>query len=457
MFRRQAVFAAIIAGVLPLVLGSCSSSDALVLSLKSTQALSGANRSSQTLDAELADSKLAYGYDLSYKVTKDLPDLGNSATAWSVSARKESKTTLRNLATSFGLAGDVVKQSRDSFSIGQDDKAGTGLWLSMDVSSAWWSYSSGALMGGGTISSSACSPDTSKEVCNDNGSFGVEPPRPVNLPDKSAAIVRVTEILTDAELPVSDLELSATTSEWSTEVVGTIMVGKVSTNISLYFSFGANGAVMYASGPLVELKDAGSYPIISPTDAVGRLSQMKYGLVGPMARSAGDATVSSPELGTSTPQPVEVQITGVRLGLMQTTLTNNSSILLPAYTYTNSDGDVGTVLAVEEKYFSFGDSEVSDGSETPTPVDTGTSGGSPGEGTGAAVSPTNPVALLDAESAQKLIGLSEDEARKVADGLGWTVRVAMHDGEAFMLTTDFQTNRVNLTITKGSVTAVTVG
>jgi hypothetical protein len=275
----------------------------------------------------------------------------------------------------------------------------------------------------------------------------------VNLPDKSAAIALVRKILTDAELPVSGFEFTATTSEWSTEVVGTIMAGKVSTNISLYFSFGANGAVMYASGPLIELKDAGSYPIISPTDAVVRLSQMKYGLVGPMARSAGDTAVSSPEPGTSTPQSVEVQITGVRLGLMQTTLTNNSSILLPAYTYTNSDGDVGTVLAVEEKYFSFGDSEVSDGTVTPTPVDPGTSDGSPGAGSWSAVDPTEPVQL----SAQKLIGLSEDEARKVAEEMGWTVRVAMRDGEAFMLTTDFQTNRVNLTITEGSVTAVTVG
>jgi hypothetical protein len=33
----------------------------------------------------------------------------------------------------------------------------------------------------------------------------------------------------------------------------------------------------------------------------------------------------------------------------------------------------------------------------------------------------------------------------------------MRDGEAFMLTEDYQTNRVNLTITKGFVTAVVVG
>jgi hypothetical protein len=56
-----------------------------------------------------------------------------------------------------------------------------------------------------------------------------------------------------------------------------------------------------------------------------------------------------------------------------------------------------------------------------------------------------------------LIGLTEAEAQKVATELGWQVRVAMRDGEAFMLTTDYQTNRVNLTITKGSVTFVVVG
>jgi hypothetical protein len=58
---------------------------------------------------------------------------------------------------------------------------------------------------------------------------------------------------------------------------------------------------------------------------------------------------------------------------------------------------------------------------------------------------------------KRLIGLTEAEAQKVATELGWQVRVAMRDGEAFMLTQDYLTNRVNLTITKGSVTFVVVG
>jgi hypothetical protein len=226
------------------------------------------------------------------------------------------------------------------------------------------------------------------------------------------------------------------------------MASDVSTNISLYVSFGANAEIINASGPLVELKNAGSYPLVNPNDAVKRLSQLKYGLLGPTARSAINMAESSPATDSSAPAAVTVPITGVRLALMQTTLTNNSSILLPAYTFTNADGDVGTVLAIEEKYLSYGDSEVTDGSE-PEPT--------PGVVPGPTETPTNPVAVLDSASSKKLIGLTEAEAQKVAIELGWLVRIAMRDGEAFILTMDYQTNRVNLTITKGLVTNVVVG
>jgi hypothetical protein len=141
---------------------------------------------------------------------------------------------------------------------------------------------------------------------------------------------------------------------------------------------------------------------------------------------------------------------------MQTTLTNNSSILLPAYTFTNADGDVGTVIAIEEKYLSYGDSEVTDGADPepePKPVDPGPPAVDPGQ----VENPTEPAAVPDETSVKRLIGLTEAEAQKVATELGWQVRVAMRDGEAFMLTTDYQTNRVNLTITKGLVTNVVIG
>jgi len=348
----------------------------------------------------------------------------------------------------------VVKEDTNNFSIGVDDKTGAGLRLYVDVSSAWWSYSSESV-GSGSVSSPACAPDAE---CVDAGRPVVDPAPPVNLPDEATAIALVTKLLQDADLRVKPFAFSATKTEWSTDVVGTLMARDVSSNISLYVSFGSDATITYASGPLVELQNAGSYPLIPPKDAVKRLSQLQYGLVGPTARSAIDMSVSSPASDSSTPVAVTVPITGVRLALMQTTLTNNSSILLPAYTFTNADGDVGTVLAIEDKYLSYGDSEVTDGGDPdpvpePKPVDPGSPAVDPPQ----VENPTEPAVVPDETSVKKLIGLTEAEAQKVATELGWQVRVAMRDGEAFMLTMEYLTNRVNLTITKGLVVAVAIG
>jgi hypothetical protein len=416
------------------------------------QVKSGADRSNPAAAQNAEDAKLAYAQDVSYSVLNELPDLGDAATAWSVNPLKENIGTLKKLAVSLGLSGDVVKEDKNNFVIGLDDKTGAGLRLFVDVSSAWWNYSSGAASSGAT-SSVACAPDTE---CVDVGTPAVDPPPPANLPDEATAIARVSQLLKDVGLRVKPYSFSATKSEWSTDVVGTFMARDISSNMSLYVSFGSDAKITYASGPLVELKNAGSYPLIPPKDAVKRLSQLQYGLVGPTARSAIDMSVSSPATDISTPVAVTVPITGVRLALMQTTLTNKSSILLPSYTFTNADGDVGTVIAIEEKFLSYGDSEVTDGGDPepePMPVDPLIPAVDPGK----AENPSDPVAVLDETSVKKLIGLTEAEAQKVATELGWQVRVAMRDGEAFMLTTDYQTNRVNLTITKGLVTNVVIG
>ncbi len=439
---------------------ACGSTDPLILSLKSSQVRSGSNRANPTSAQNAEDAKLAYAQEVSYSILNDLPDFGTTAMAWSVNPLKENIATLKKLAVLLGLPGDVVKEDFNNFAVGLDDKTGAGLRLFVDVSSAWWNYSSGLVAGSGSMSSPACAPDTKANECVDAGNPVVAPTPPTNLPDEATAIARVTQLLKDAGLRVKAYALTATKSDWSTEVVGTLMAREVASNMSLNVSFGSDAKITYASGPLIELKNAGSYPLIAPKDAVKRLSQLQYGLMGSTARTAIDMAVSSPATESSTPVAVTVPITGVRLALMQTTLTNNSSILLPAYTFTNADGEVGTVLAIEDKYLSYGDSEVTDGADpvpTPGKPDSGSSGGSPGAIPGPAVTPTNPVAVLDNASAKKLIGLTEAEAQKVAAELGWQVRIAMRDGEAFMLTTDFQTNRVNLTIVSGSVTAVVVG
>ncbi|MBJ7491079.1 MAG: hypothetical protein JHC59_07070 [Ilumatobacteraceae bacterium] len=437
MLHRRFLSTVAVIALSALTFAACGSNDPLVLSLKSSQVKSGSNRANASSSQDAEDAKLAYAQDISYSVLNELPDLGESALAWSVNPLKQNIGTLKKLAVLLGLLGDVVKEDKNNFSIGLDDKTGAGIRLFVDVSSSWWNYSSGSV---------------------------ADSVPPANLPDEATAIARVTQLLTDSGLRVKTYAFTATRSDWSTDVVGTFMARDVSSNLEMHVSFGSDAKIMYASGPLVELKNAGSYPLVSPKDAVKRLSQLQYGLVGPTARSAIDMAVSAPVTNSSTTTTVTVPITGVRLTLMQTTLTNKSSILLPAYTFTNADGDVGTVLAIEDKYLSYGDSEVTDGGEPepdPKSVDPvspngDSSDGSPGVAP-PAENPTASVAALDDASSKKLIGLTEAEAQKVAAEMGWQVRVAMRDGEAFMLTQDFQTNRVNLTITKGLVTNVVIG
>ena len=58
------------------------------------------------------------------------------------------------------------------------------------------------------------------------------------------------------------------------------------------------------------------------------------------------------------------------------------------------------------------------------------------------------------ESAGKLVGLSEQEAEKVAESARWTVRVGRRDGVDLMLTQEYSTSRVNVAMEKGIVTEV---
>jgi hypothetical protein len=158
-----------------------------------------------------------------------------------------------------------------------------------------------------------------------------------------------------------------------------------------------------------------------------------------------------------------VPITGVRYVLMQAALTNNASILVPAYTYFNNEGDVGTVIAMKDEDITFNAPSIAINTVAPPqPVDPGTGvapgntgGGSPSDG--GVVEPGVLPTTLTEETAKSLIGLTESEAVKVASERGWTIRVAMRDGEAFMLTKDYSENRVNLTVVKTVVTAVTIG
>lgn len=55
------------------------------------------------------------------------------------------------------------------------------------------------------------------------------------------------------------------------------------------------------------------------------------------------------------------------------------------------------------------------------------------------------------------LGLTEQEAIRLAKDDGFTVRIAGRDGECFALTMDYRTDRVNVYLQDDTVTAATIG
>ena len=240
--------------------------------------------------------------------------------------------------------------------------------------------------------------------------------------------------------------LEARQTEYSTEVFGALTLGGVKTNIGVSFSYGENGILTSASGPMITIAMAGRYPIVSPMEAVKRLSNPKYGAIGAATRLAADVAVSSSPNPSSTSSPrIDIVITNVRLLLMEARLSNGTHMLLPAYTFSNADGDVGTVIAITDELLAFRQSA------TETTVNS-----SPPPDIAPLPEPAEPGTVSQAE-ADGLIGLTEQEAIKTAESRGWIVRIAARDGEYFMLTSDYVTNRVNLTVKKTLVTSVAIG
>jgi hypothetical protein len=428
-----------------LLIAACGSPGPLKLSLVTTQASSGVNRA---LEGAIDTSKDAVYAEWQYEPAADLSIDRISGFAWSVLQKNDTKGSFRAIAGALQLNGDLVKQDKNTFTIGvpkNDDPTvqptGAQMYLFVNTTGAWWSYSAGAMSAG---SSPPCDPGVADCV-------SPAPAVSANLLSERDALNRTISTLTTGGYNTATFTFTATTTQWSTDVVGVLNIAGVPSNMTVSFSYGANGLLNSANGPLVYVKRANGYYMISPTEAVKRLQDPRYTSWGNATDAVVSNSVSSPDTGTEASRIIP--ITGVRYVLMQSRLTAETSILLPAYTFTNDAGEVGTVIAIEDKYLVFGNSAVPSGSTIVVPgTDT-----APPEPIGT-IEPDLPIMNpIDDAAAKQLVGLTEGEATKVATGNGWTIRIAMRDGESFMLTTDFQDNRVNFTVENGVVTAVTVG
>lgn len=426
----------ILLGVLAATLASCAKSGPVALSLATSQSRTGEVR--MNTDASFQEPD-ALPVEVTYSVQGVLPYLGDQLLAWSIGRRTKPSGELEKLAFSFGVAGDIEKVDDNSY-LATDTSKQRSINLWIDDAGGWWTYQNFATSNGGGASSPGCAPDSKCEI------DPATPALPKNLIAPGDALRRTNQYLSRADMVPLNYPLEARQTEYSTEVFGALTLGGVKTNIGVSFSYGENGELISASGPMITIAMAGRYPIVSPMEAVKRLSDPKYGAIGTATRLAADVAVSSSDGSTSSPSSsVDIVITSVRLLLMEARLSNGTHMLLPAYTFSNADGDVGTVVAITDDLIAFRKSV------TDTTVNS-----SPPPDTAPQPEPGEPGALSQTD-ADGLIGLTEQEAIKTAESKGWTVRIAARDGEYFMLTTDYMTNRVNLTVKKSLVTAVDIG
>ena len=419
------------------VVASCTKSGPLTLSLATSQSRTGEVR--MNADSSFTEPD-ALPVEVTYSVQGTLPYLGDRLLAWSIGRRTKPSGELEKLAFSFGINGDVEKIDENMYAATDADKTkSVNLWI--DDAGGWWSYSNFEQGTGSGVSEPSCPPGTRCEVPAPAQNL------PQNLIEPGDALRRTNQYLSRADMVPLNYPLKATKSDYSTDVFGALTLGGVETNIGVSFTYGENGVLLSASGPMIAIAMAGRYPIVSPMEAVKRLSNPLYGAIGGAVRGAADVAVSSqPTEDSVTNQEIDIPITGVRLILMEARLSNGTHMLLPAYTFSNADGDVGTVIAISNDLLAFRKNATD--STAVAPPDT--------SGNGTEPAPVEPGVISQAE-ANSLIGLTENEATLTAGGKDWLVRIAVRDGKFFMLTTDYVTNRVNLTIEKTLVTAVTVG
>ncbi len=133
--------------------------------------------------------------------------------------------------------------------------------------------------------------------------------------------------------------------------------------------------------------------------------------------------------------PTEVAtLVDVRADLWWAWDDDGSVWLLPAYTFTDTEGRVFTVAAVTDEFLIIADPVLVDPMPLPTPVEP-------------------PVDVVEPDTSA-IIGLGVDDATKTLEGQGFTLRVVIEDGEALAVTEDFSTSRVNVEVADGVVVAV---
>ena len=460
-------------------------------------------------DTAGADEKMMWNYQQHFTAAVDLPALDSDAPSYTLTAGDASADSLNALKAAFGVTKDFVAQDANQgggYLSGNYDGTTSTLYVSSDAMH-YWSYSpawdqssmssSGCVMVDPPIASDAPTTDAAAPTIAPDGGVCAEPVAPENVPTKAEAEALFATTATALGMNSNDFILDSYADEWGANVTGYLMIDGVRSSLVWSIGYGADAAVTWASGVLADVQTGASYPRIGTTAGLERLNSQQNGMLGgPMVRggftydTAMDATpapepassdveaavttepassdVPTSDVPTSdvvaetypladapAPEIQEVSIVSVEEELVTLYGSDGSIYLVPGYAFIAAEDENGyagryTVSALPDEYMQVADAV----NEVPMSIAPETVAPTVAGSTGAGVDPT---AAITQESADVLVGMSETDATKSAEGKGWVVRVGSRDGEDFPLTMDYRTDRVTLTVKADKVTAVIVG
>ncbi len=449
----------IVSGAAVVLIASCGDPGPLSVSIAPRQMQSGENRA-LTSGGEKTEYEPIQ--EVTYSIDNELPPVLESAMSFSFQPRSDNKLALRGMADALGVFGDLEKVNKNLVTIGYNSSTGVGLQLWVDASGGWWSYNSGLVSASSPVSCSSTDPDGCVSSAPNSA-----PPSP-NVLTQAQAIRKVSSLLILSRAKPNNYVFSVVQTPWTTHVKGKLRLWAMTSNIEVNVLFDYNGKIISASGPMVAVKAAKTYPLITPEQGLERLKNPMF-VAGAAVRSIA-TDVAIPEIASSTTfASRNVSISNVHLTLMQVLLSNGTYMLLPSFTYFDKNGEVGVVLAVQDKYLVEGEAPTTSvdqfvqpapPSELPdTGTGTGDSGSSPGS-PGVAPSPPSSekrVVPLTDDNSIVLMGKTEIDVLRICQENGWTARVVQRDGTVYQVTQDYVSNRLNIRVNKGIVTAVTIG
>jgi hypothetical protein len=355
-------------------------------------AMTGAQEPSA--DHRMGVDVMPYGYGRVVFTSSGLSDSPDSLTAWAFDPGQVfSRQTAVDAAAVLGL--DAEPRLVDGvWTVGPNDGSGPTLQLAPDglASLSFWDptldpYGCAFAVaeddqpgdsGSGSSGGSGGSVDPVPAPAPDCG------PKGPDAPSGDAAIDVVKDVLTSLGIDVSSMEFEV--GDYGTPhaaYVAAFPVVDGQRTDALWSVTLVGRQIQALYGGLAPAVALGSYDVVSPVQAVDRLSDPRYGLGffgGPMPMGiaeAGDRPVSTLSGGGSSPDgaamgmaspklpptvragddfgwPVQqVTITRARLGLALYTQPDGSAVLIPVYVLTDTDGMQRTVVAVDDQSLDF--------------------------------------------------------------------------------------------------------